>query len=99
MKSSFIISFSDSLVTVRSLNASRFSTNVSIPRTFPEKRGDNCPPCPPLATLLTEHRANRRSRAGQVADVACQYDGEETKTRVLSAFSEAKRALLGSPCP
>ena len=53
MKSSFIISFSDSLVTLKSLNASRFSTNVSIPRTFLEKRGGNCPPCPPpLATLL-----------------------------------------------
>ena len=39
MKSTFIISFSDSLVTLRSLNASRFLTNVSIPRTFLEKRG------------------------------------------------------------
>ena len=47
MKSSFIISFSDSLVTLRSLNASRFSTNVSIPRTFLEKRGGQLPPLPP----------------------------------------------------
>ena len=49
--------------------------------------------------LITEPRANRRSRAGQVAGVACQDDGQETKTRLLSAFSEAKRALLGSLCP
>ena len=49
--------------------------------------------------LTTEHRANRRSRAGQAADVACQDDGQETQTRVLGAFSEAKRALLGSSCP
>ena len=58
VKNSFIISFSDSLVTLRSLNSSRFSTNVSIPRTFHpflEKRGGNCPPCPPpgYATALS----------------------------------------------
>ena len=48
--------------------------------------------------LTTEPGANRRSRAGQAADVACQDGGQETQTRVLSAFSEAKRALLGSSC-
>ena len=59
--------------------------------TFPKHKG--------YLLLITEPRANRRSRAGRVADVACQYDCEETKTRVLSAFSEAKGALLGSSCP
>ena len=34
VKSSFILNFSDSLVKLRSLNASRFSTNVSNPRNF-----------------------------------------------------------------
>ena len=49
--------------------------------------------------LTTKPRANRRSRAGQAADVACHDDGQETQTRVLGTFSEAKRALLGSSCP
>ena len=49
--------------------------------------------------LTTEPQANRRSRAGQAATLRFKDDGQETQTRVLSAFYEAKRALLGSSCP
>ena len=56
---------------------------------FPKHRG--------YLLLTTEPRANRRSRTGQTLRV--KDDGQETHTRVLSALSEAKRALLGSSCP
>ena len=48
--------------------------------------------------LTTEPRANRRSPAGQAADVACQDDGQETQTRVLSAFSKAIAFLSDQHC-
>ena len=46
--------------------------------------------------LTTEPRTNRRSRQ---LTLGVKDDGQETRTRVLSAFSETGRALLGSLCP